>query len=84
MAASEAVLSRQSAKPPATHLHIRLRPPISHFWGRLVLVTRAVARCGPETKQVRKVNRKSSDNIEVEYIVLIRHRKGTHIYPRIS
>jgi hypothetical protein len=38
-------------------------------------VTRAVARCGPETKQVRKANRKLSDNIEVEPLVLIRNSK---------
>ena len=42
-------------------------------------MTRAAARCGPETKQVRKVNRKLSDKMEVDCLVLTRHRTGTHV-----
>jgi hypothetical protein len=47
-----------------------------------LLVTRAVARSGPETKQVRKMNRKMNDNMEVERLVLTTHRKGTHVRPQ--
>jgi hypothetical protein len=46
MAASEAVLSRQSAKLPATHFDIRLRLPIAYipFRGREARVYKG---CGP-------------------------------------